>query len=188
MLDFSEIKMGKVVEFNSQPCVILKADLLKMNRAKPTKKVKMRNLITGGVVEYNFKSGESVEEADLRKEKASFMYQNGDEISFMLSETYETIEVRTDMMEGKEGYLKEGLDVTVVYFNDGVISVELPIKVSYEVTHTTEVAKGNSVSDIQKDAELETGLVVKVPGFIKTGESVIMNTDTDEYVERDTSK
>jgi len=187
MLDFSDIKLGKVIQFNNSPCVIIKCDFLRMQQRKPVKKCILKNLINNSNVDYSFKSGENVEEADLRKEKASFMYRNGDDLSFMLSENYETVDISVKMLDDKEGYLKEGLEVVVVYFNDKAISVELPVKISLEIAYTTEVIKGNSVSDIQKDAELETGLIVKVPGFIKTGESVVMNTDTNEYVERDNS-
>jgi len=188
MLDFSDIKLGKVVEFNNNPCVITKCDFLRMQQRKPVKKCLLKNLITGAVIDYSFKSGEGVIEADLRKEKASFMYTSGDVATFMLESNYETVEFALEMLGGKEGYLKEGQEVTVMYFNDGPISVDMPVKISLKVVHTTDAAKGNSVSDITKEAELETGLVVKVPGFIKVGERVIMNTLEDEYVERDTSK
>jgi elongation factor P len=186
MLSFSEIKIGKVVLFNSQPYVVLKADFLKMNRAKPSKKCKLRNILDNSVVEYTYKSGESVEEADIKRENSTFMYQDQETIAFMLAESFETVELPADILEGKVGYLKPEMAVQILYFNNNPVSVELPIKVSLEVTHTVEVDRGNSVSDIMKDAELETGLMVKVPAFIKIGDKVIINTEEDNYVERDT--
>jgi elongation factor P len=188
MLDFSDIKLGSVVNFNGQPCVIVSCEFLRMQMRKPVKKCKLKNLITGSSVDYSFKSGESIEEADLRKEKATYMYENGGDYSFMLTDTYETVDLPKDILAGKEGYLKESLEVQVVFFNDNAIAVDLPTKISYLVTQTADVVKGNTVSDVMKEAVIETGATVKVPGFIKTGEKVIINTIEDEYVGRDSEK
>ncbi len=189
MLDFSDIKIGSVINYNNQPCVVIKCDFLRMQQRKPVKKCVLKNLITGNNIEYNFKSGESVEEADLRKASATFMYMTDDTVSFMLSDTYETIDLPLEILGGKEGYLKEGLEVNIQYFNDKPISVELPIKISYLVTQTEDyVEKGNTSSNVFKDAVIETGITVKVPTFIKTGDRIIFNTVEDEYVSRDTEK
>ena len=188
MLSFSEIKLGKVLLFNNQPYIVLRADFLKMNRAKPSKKCKLRNILDGSIVEYSYKSGENAEEADIKREKATFMYQDQNTIAFMITDNYETVELSSDLLGDKVGYLKEETPVQIMYFNDIPVSVELPIKVSLEVTNTVEVDKGNSVSDIMKDAELETGITAKVPAFIKIGDKVIINTEEDSYVERDTGK
>ncbi len=184
MLDFSEIKLGKVVQYNGQPCVITKCDFLRMQQRKPVKKCILKNLITGNNVEYSFKSGENVEEADLRREVATFMYQTGDVLSFMLTSSYETIDLPADMLDEKAGYLREGLEVAIQYFNDNAISIDLPIKIAYKIIQTDDVARGNTVSGVLKDATIETGKIVKVPAFIKEGEKVLINTIEDEYVER----
>lgn len=184
MLDFSEIKLGSVVSYNNSPCVIVKCDFLRMQQRKPVKKCVLKNLITGNNTEYSFKSGESIEEADLRREPASFMYKTGTDLSFMLSSTYETIDLPESILGDKAGYLKEGLDVFIMYFNDEAISIDLPIKIDYIVTQTAPAVKGNSVSDVSKDAVIETGKTVKVPAFIKEGERVLINTVEDEYAGR----
>lgn len=186
MLDFSQIKLGSVVSYNGSPCVITRCDFLRMQQRKPVKKCILKNLITGANTEYSFKSGESIEEADLRKANADYMYNSGDTLSFMLTDTYETIEISSDMLGDKSGYLKEGLTVSIVYFNDSPISIDLPVKISYKITHTSPATKGNTVSNVMKDATIETGRTVKVPAFIEEGESIIMNTIEDEYVGRDT--
>lgn len=189
MLNFPDIKIGSVINYNNQPYVVTKCDFLKMNRAKPSKKTILKNLVTGNNLEYTFKSGEGVEEADLRKEQATYMYQSDNSVSFMLSETFETIDLPKEILGGKEGYLKDGLEVTIQYFNDEPIAVELPIKISFEITQTEEVVdRGNTSSNVYKDAIIETGLEVKVPSFIKQGERILINTVEDEYVSRDTGK
>ncbi len=186
MLSFSDIKLGKVLLFNGQPYVVIKCDFLKMNRAKPSKKAKLKNVLDGSVVEYTYKSGENAEEADLKREKASFMYTDSGTVFFMLDGSYETVDLPAEILEGKTGYLKPELSVQIMYFNDNPVSVELPVKVSLKVVHTVDVDRGNSVSDVLKDAELETGIIIKVPAFIKNGDRIIVNTDEDTYVERDT--
>ncbi|MEM1312090.1 MAG: elongation factor P [Patescibacteria group bacterium] len=185
MLDFSEIKLGKVVQYNNQPCVITKCDFLRMQQRKPVKKCILKNLITGNNVEYSFKSGEAVEEADLKREPATFLYQTGNNLNFLVSATYETVEIDSQIMSDKADYLSEGQEVVIQYFNDDPISVDLPVKISFKIMQTDEVAKGNTVNNVLKEATIETGKIVRVPSFIKVGEKVVINTVEDSYVERD---
>ncbi len=185
MLDFSQIKLGSVVVFNNAPSIITKCDFLRMQQRKPVKKCNMKNIITGANQEYSFKSGESIEEAELKREPASFMYITGENMTFMLSASYETIDLPKSLLDEKAEYLKEGLEVIILYFNENPISIDLPVKISYLVTSTAPAVKGNTVSSIMKEATIETGKVVRVPAFIEAGEKVIINTVEDEYVERE---
>jgi elongation factor P len=185
MLDFSDLKLGKVINYQGAPCVILKCEFMKCQMAKPTKKCILRNLINGNSLNYTFKSGESIEEADIKRGRANYMYDAGDILSFMTVDTFETLDIPKEMLGGKEGYLTEGLAVEVIYYNENPISIEIPLKVTLTVTNTVDAAKGNTVSDVSKDADVETGIVVKVPAFIKIGDKVIFNTVEDEYVGRE---
>jgi elongation factor P len=185
MLDFSEIKLGKVVVYQNIPCVITKCDFVRCQQRKPVKQCTMKNLVTGNLYPYSFKSGEDIEEADLRRDKADFLYSSGDEISFMNKDTYETLDLPASLLGDKVGYLKDGLEVEILYFNDEPISIDLPIKVSLLVTDTMDTATGNTVSNVLKEATTETGMIVRVPTFIKIGDKVLIKTSDDEYVERD---
>jgi elongation factor P len=185
MLDFTEIKLGKVITYQGSPCVVTKCEFLQVQQRKPVKKCIMKNLLSGASLEYSFKSGESIEEADMKRDRAMFMYESGDDLSFMLVDTYETVDIPKSMLEGKIGYLTNSLRVEILSFNDQPISVELPIKVTLVVTNTTEAVKGNTVSDVSKDAVVETGATVKVPAFIKIGDKIIYNTSQDEYAGRE---
>lgn len=184
MLDFSQIKLGSVVIFNGSPSIITKCDFLRMQQRKPVKKCSMKNIVSGVNQEYSFKSGESIEEAELKREPASFMYVTGDDLTFMLSSTYETINLPKSMLGDKSDYLKEGLEIILLYFNDNPISIDLPVKISYLIQDTAPAVKGNTVSSIMKDAVIETGRVIKVPAFIEIGDKVLVNTVEDEYAER----
>jgi elongation factor P len=187
MLQFPQIKLGSIVNYNDAPCVVVKCDFMKVNRGKPVKQCTMKNLITGNNFNYSFKSGESIEEADMKKENATFMYATGDMLSFMIASTFETLDIDKSMLDDKATYLKDGLEVIIVYYNDNPIAVDLPIKISYTITSTAPAVKGNSVNNITKEATIETGKVIRVPGFIEEGEKVLVNTIEDEYVERDNS-
>ncbi len=186
MLNFSEIKIGKVVIFNNKPCVVIKADLRSQPRLAAVKNTILRDLVTGQNYPKTFGASESIEEGNLVKEKASFLYSTGDDMSFMLTESYETVEINKEMLsEDQLGYLKEGLEVTIHYFNDSPISIELPIKVALKVTNTESVTKGNTVGNLMKDAILETGMVVKVPQFIDIDDVLIIKTEDNSYCEKE---
>jgi elongation factor P len=186
MLSFSEIKIGKVVLFNGKPCIVTKADLRQQPRLAAVKNVILKDLVTGSNYPKTFSASESVEEAELRKEKSNFMYANGDEYSFMTQSTYETVDLNKAILEDQIQYLKEGLEVSIVYFNDNPISLDIPVKISYIITEAAPAIKGNTATNITKDAVIETGKTIKVPGFIEQGEKVIVNTVDGEYLGRDT--
>jgi elongation factor P len=186
MLSFSEIKIGKVVLFNGKPCVVTKADLRSQPRLAAVKNAILKDLITGQNYPKTFSASESIEGADLRREKATFMYATGSDLSFMLSENYETVEIQKEMLGDQFGYLKDGLEVQINFFNDNPISVDIPVKVSYVVKEAAPAVRGNTSTNITKDAILETGKTIKVPGFIVQGEKIIVNTVEDEYLGRDT--
>ena len=187
MLQFSDIKLGSIVNYQDAPCVVTKCDFMKVNRGKPVKQCTMKNLLTGNNFNYSFKSGESIEEADMKKEQATFMYGSGETYSFMVTSTYETLELHADLLGEQADYLKDGLDVVIVYYNDSPIAVDIPLKVSYTITKTAPAVKGNTVNNITKEATIETGKVIRVPAFISEGEKVLVNTAENAYVERDNS-
>ena len=183
-LDFSELKKGAVLVFNRQPHEIMHAQFVRMQQRKPVMQMKMRNLITGKVVEYSAKSGESFERADITKQKAQFLYADHTGAHFMNQETFETIDISKELSSDKVGFLKEGTDVNLVYFDERPISIDLPIKVDLEVTSTPPGIKGDTATGGTKPATVETGITVNVPLFIKEGDRIRVNTTTGEYVER----
>lgn len=160
------------------------ANFVRMQQRKPVMQMKLRNLLTGKVVEYSAKSGESFEQADITKHKVQYLYADHAGAHFMNNETFETVDIPKELSDDKIGYLKEGTDVNLVYFDGKPISIELPIKVELEVKSTPPGIKGDTATGGTKPATLETGLVVNVPLFIREGDRVRVNTETGEYVER----
>jgi elongation factor P len=183
-LDFNELKKGAVMVWQGQPHEIMTAQFVRMQQRKPVMQMKMRNLFTGKVVEYSAKSGESFERADIQKHKVQFLYADRDGAHFMNQETFETVDISPELSAEKVGFLKEGTDVNLVYFDDKPISVELPIKVDLEVKSTPPGIRGDTATGGSKPATLETGLTINVPLFINEGDKVRVNTETGQYAER----
>lgn len=183
-MNLTDVKKGVLVIYNNQPHEVMWSQFVRMQQRKPVMQTKMRNLMTGRVVEYSFKAGERIEEAEVTKQKAQFLYADADGGHFMNTETYETVDLPKEISEDKVGYLKEGEEVTLRYFDSKPISIELPIKVELKVVSTPPGIKGDTSSGGNKPATLETGLVVNVPLFIKEGEIIRINTDSGEYTER----
>lgn len=184
MLSMNEIKLGKVLSVNNEPFVVIKTDHHKMGRGGAVLKVKMKNLVNGNVLERTFQGNDKAEEAQTQTKKANFMYSDSSGANFMDNESYEQFTFPTEEIGEKMQFLKEGIDVDVLYFNDKPVSISLPIKMTFKVVSAPPAIKGNSVGSVTKVAELESGAKINVPVFIEEGENIIINTDTGEYVER----
>ena len=183
-MDISDIKLGTIVLFNNEPFQVVWSNRMRTAQRKPVMQTKLRNVITGKQIEYSFKFGEKVEAADVSREKANFLYTDTSGTHFMSSETFETIDFPKEVTQEQESFLKEGLEVTILKFNNKPVSIELPIKVDYKVTEAPPGIRGDSGGSVTKKVTLETGLVVDAPLFINEGEVIRVDTRTGEYVER----
>ncbi|HNX10578.1 MAG TPA: elongation factor P [bacterium] len=184
MLGISEIKIGRVLVVNGEPYVVSRTDHHKMGRGGAVLKIKLRNLISGNILERTVQGSEKVEEAQTQTQKANFLYKDANEANFMNNNSFEQFSLPLEDLGDKAQYLKEGTDVDALYFNDKPVAISLPIKMEFKVVSAPPAIKGNSVGSVTKIAELETGAKVNVPVFISEGEIIRINTDTGEYVER----
>jgi len=185
MLSISDIKLGTVITYKDQPFVVIKADHLKMGRGGAVLKTKLKNLITGDVLPETFQQSDTIAPADIERRRASFLYAEGDEYHFMETENYEQFFLSKTDIEDQIPYLKEGLEIDLLKFENRPVAINLPTKISYDVKDAPDGVKGDSAGSVTKAVILENDLVVNVPMFIKTGEKIIINTDTGDYVERD---
>jgi len=184
MLSISEIKLGRVLEINKEPYVVIRTDHHKMGRGGAVLKVKLRNLINSNVLERTYQGSEKAEEAQTQTQKANFLYKDASDAYFMNNESYEQFTLPLEEIGEKASFLKDGTDVNVLYFNDQPVTIDLPIKMDFKVISAPPGVKGNSVSNATKQVELETGAKVNAPLFINEGDMIRVNTDTGEYVER----
>lgn len=184
MLNFNEIKTGRVIKVNGEPFVIIKTDHHKMGRGGAVLKTKCRNLLNGNILERTYQGAEKAEEAETETKKANFLYKDKGEAYFMNNDNYEQFNLPLDAIGESVKFLKEGVDVDVLYFEGRPVSVSLPIKMDFKVVNAPPGVKGNSAGNVNKQVEIETGAKINVPMFINEGDIIRINTDTGEYVER----
>jgi elongation factor P len=183
-LDISDVKLGLILAWNGEPYQVIWSNRMRTAQRKPVMQTKLKHIISGKVVEYSFKFGEKVDEADVTRERASFLYTDAAGTHFMNQETYETVDLAKDVTLEQEKYLKEGMEVTVLRYNGNPVSVEIPVKVELKVVDAPPSITGNSGGSVTKPVTLETGLVVQAPMFIKEGDVLRIDTRDGEYVER----
>lgn len=184
MLNFNEIKMGRVIKLNSEPYIIIKTDHHKMGRGGAVLKIKCRNLINGNILERTYQGAEKAEEAETETKKANFMYKDKDEAYFMDNTSFEQFNLPVEDIGESAMFLRDGIDVDVLYFEGKPVSVSLPIKMDFKVVSAPPSVKGNSAGNVNKLVEIETGAEISVPLFIDEGDLIRINTETGEYVER----
>ena len=184
MLGINEIKSGKNIILDGAPFAVLYHEHSKTGRAGSVLRTRLRNLHTGAVLEKTFQGAEQVEEADISKGKAQYLYREGDNFCFMDNESYEQFSLNQETLGRMADYLLEGTEVTLLNWNQTPLNIELPVKMTFKVIETPPGVRGNTVSTGGKNATLETGIKINVPLFVNTGDSVILNTETGEYVSR----
>lgn len=183
-VNVTELRNGAFFREGKDILQVLTYEHVKMGRGSGTIKVKVKNVRTGSVLERTFITGARVDEADIEKKKAQYLYRDGDSYSFMDPVSFEQFTVSSQVLGDQVKYLKEGLEVTLIVSEEEVFGLELPMSLNYMVSETGPEERGNTVSNVFKEATLENGLVVKVPMFIKSGESVKVDTRSGEYIER----
>lgn len=184
MLSISEIKKGVKIVLNKEPYLVLADQHSKTGRAGAVLRTKLKNLKDGSIINKTFQGSERAEEASIEIRKAQFLYAEGDVFNFMNNETYEQFELNREVISEQASYLKEGAEVDVYYFKGAPINIQLPIKMDFEVVEAPPGLKGNTADGGSKQVTLETGLKISTPLFIEEGDTVRVNTEKGEYVER----
>lgn len=184
MIDINDIKNGMTVIVEGNLYQIVDFLHVKPGKGAAFMKTKLKNLRTGGTIEKTFNTNIKIEKANISKKTMQYLYNTSDMYYFMDMNTYEQVELSEKQIENEKKYLKENLEVELVYFESELIGLNLPEKVEYKVTYTTDAVKGNTSTNALKDASLENGLEVKVPLFICEGDVVVISTKDGKYVSR----
>lgn len=180
----NEFRSGLKVMLDGDPSVMIEAEFVKPGKGQAFTRVKYRNLKTGRVLEKTFKSGESVEAADVVDTSMQFLYHDGEFWHFMDPNSYEQYQADANALGDASKWMKEELDCAVTLYNNHIIQVAPPMFVELEVTETEPGIKGDTAGTGGKSATLETGAVVRVPLFVQVGEKLKLDTRTGEYVGR----
>ena len=190
LLDYNEVKERKMIIYENEPYEVLEAHVARTQQRKPQNQVKMRNLISGRAVNATFHSSDTIEEADITKRDVKFLYRNRGEYWFADPEDpknrFQLAESILSDMTKK--FLKDNTTVTSLVFNyddeEKIIGINLPIKMQFLIKEAPPAIKGNSANSGNKPVTLENGSVISAPLFLEAGETILVNTDTGEYVER----
>lgn len=184
MISSNDFRPGVVVTLDGDLYAIVSSQHVKRGRGSAYVRARVRNLKTGAITERTFNAGERVPHAFLERRDMQYLYHQDDEFIFMDQRSYEQTSLRTDLLGDATKYLKDNTVVTVVYFEDRPIAVELPHSVALVVVETAPGIRGDTASGGSKPARVETGTVVQVPLFVQEGDTIRVDTRSGEYLER----
>lgn len=180
----TDLKKGQLFQLDGTPYRVVEYAQKVMGRGGSIVNVKIKSLTDGKVLDKTFKGNESIQPADVTSRSVQYLYNDGSTFYFMDEDTYEQFELPTSDIETQVGFMKEGDKVQAQLFNGRVITIELPKNVPLKVTYAEDAVKGDTSSAITKEATLETGISIKVPAFIKTGDLISVDTTNSTYRER----
>jgi elongation factor P len=180
----TDLKKGQIFQLDGTPYRVVEYAQKVMGRGGSIVNVKIKSLTDGKVLDKTFKGNESIEPADVTNKNVQYLYNDGATFYFMDEVSYEQFELPLAEMDDKGGYMKEGDRVQAQLFDGRVINIELAKNVPLKVTYAENAVKGDTSSSITKDAKVETGITVKVPAFVKTGDVISVDTTTGAYRER----
>lgn len=180
----TDLKKNTLITLDGQPFKVVEYSQKVMGRGGSIVNVKVKNLVTGALLPKTFKGQEKIEPAEVTTRKVQYLYTDEEKFYFMDPETFEQYELLTEMVGDAKDFMRDGDEMEIQFYNGTAINLTLPKNLWLEVTYTETAVKGDTTSSVMKDATLETGLVIKVPAFIKTGDVVSVDTETYAYRER----
>jgi elongation factor P len=183
-MDTSDIRKNLKIMIDGQPYIVVEFQFVKPGKGQAFTRVKLRNMMSGSVLERTFKSGEKLEPADVEVRTMQYIYPDGENFVFMDADSGEQLIVPGERMESEKQWLADGMNVEVTLLKGNPIGVELPAHVELQITQSDPGLKGDTASGATKPATLSTGAVVNVPLFIDEGEWIRIDTRTGLYLER----
>jgi len=183
-LSFTDLKKGTVFQLDGLPYKVLEYSHKMMGRGSATVYVKILNLIDGKISDKTFKGSENIDAANVTSRPVQYLYEAASEYHFMDSQNYEQFILAATAIADKRGYIKEGQELTGQFFDGRLINIELPKNTPLKVTQAEDAVRGDTSTTVTKNATLETGLVIRVPAFIKQGDVISVDTTNGTYRER----
>jgi elongation factor P len=186
MITTSDLKRGQRLELDGQPYSVIESQFHSPTArgANTLVRVRMRNMLTGQLMDRTFKSGEKFQQPDIQFRPATFLYSDGEQYHFMDGTSFEQFSLPSERLAEDAGYLIDNLEVRAVLYNERVAAVELPHTVEIQIAECEPGIRGDTVSSATKPARLVSGAVVQVPLFIEPGEVIVVDTREGRYVRR----
>jgi elongation factor P len=183
-LSITNLRKGAIFQLDGVPYRVLEYSQKVMGRGSSTVNVKIKSLVDGKVLVKTFHGNDTVQNADVSNRPMQYLYSDSGRYFFMDPGSYEQFDLDAEAVEGKAGFMKEGDTVTAQFFDGRIINIDLPKNLPLKVIYTENAVRGDTSSAITKDAKLETGITIKVPAFIKTGDLISVDTASGTYRER----
>ena len=183
-MDTSDIRKGLKIMYDGQPYVVVEFQFVKPGKGQAFTRTKMKNMLTGGLLERNIRSGEKFEPADVSDVSMQFIYPEGEMFVFMNSQSGEQLSVHKDAVGDAVDFMIDGLDVQITIYNGNPVSVSLPPHITVQIVEAEPGVRGDTASNVTKSAKISTGATVAVPLFINEGEWIKVDTRTRQYLER----
>lgn len=180
----TDLKKNVLITLDGQPYKVVEYSQKVMGRGGSIVNVKVKNLITGALLPKTFKGQEKIEPAEVNTRKVQYLYKDEEKFYFMDPETFEQYELGKDLVSDSSDFMRDGDEMEIQFYNGTAINLTLPKNLWLKVTYTETAVKGDTSSAVMKDATLETGIVIKVPAFIKEGDIISVDTETYAYRER----
>lgn len=184
MYSTSDIRKGLKVEIDGVPYVVVDFQFVKPGKGNAFTRTRLKNMITGAVLDRTYKTGEKFQPAQLEESNMQFLYSDGSTYHFMNTQTYEQVEIDADHVGEAASYLTENLTVSILIFKGKAIGITPPFTVELQVVETEPGVKGDTATGATKAAKTQTGASFQVPLFIKEGEKILVDTRTGEYLTR----
>lgn len=184
MISTSDFRTGMTIEIDSGVWQIVDFQHVKPGKGAAFVRTKMKNVRSGAVVERTFNPGEKMPRAHIERREMQFLYESDGEFNFMDNENFEQIAVPASQLGDAPKYLKENMDIGIMFFQSEIIGVDLPVAVELTVVETDPGIRGDTATGGTKPAKMETGCVVRVPLFINVGDVLRVDTRTGDYLER----
>lgn len=178
------IKKGDYILFRDQPCLVTSTEFMNPGKGSAIMRVRYKNLKTGNVVDFTYKTSEFVEQANVSRWDMQFLYQTDNEVYFMNPKTYDQVAVPMSLIEDKVKFLIPDMTCQTIWLDDEIIGIILPNNVVLTVTDAPEDVNKNRGSAPKKEVVTDTGLRVQTPLFVKKGDKIIVSTDSGEYISR----
>ena len=180
----NEIKPGMIIEHNDDIWEVLKTQHVKPGKGGAFNQVEMKSVNKSTKLNERFRSSDTIEKANIQELKFSYLYKDENKYYFMDSKSFEQVEINKEVLGEKGLFLVENLGVTINFYDEKAISINLPNQITCKVDMTDVALKGQTVSSSYKPATLENGLKIQVPPFIESGDEIIIDTRTNEYIKK----
>ena len=183
-INAGEIRVGMLLEYKNDLWQVLKTQHVKPGKGGAFAQVEMKSFGKNTKLNERFRSSETVEKASLDEINFNYLYDDENNFYFMNPKTFEQIEIKREILGEKGNFLKENLEVSVSFYNENPISVELPNQIKCKINSTDAALKGQTVSSSYKPAIIENGVKIQVPPFIEPGDEILLDTRTLEYIKK----